>query len=69
VTDDVICAQHPSVEGIDSAVPIRFGYNLEGDKIYTPSKEIPARPKDWFEKGEYDDSVFTNLYNIRKWVA
>jgi hypothetical protein len=69
VTDDIICAQHPSVEGIDSAVPIRFGYNLEGNKIYTPSKEIPPRPKDWFEKGEYDDSVFTNLYNIRKWVA
>jgi hypothetical protein len=72
VTDDVICAQHPSVEGIDSAVPIRFNYKGEEEdskELYTPTSPIPPRPKDWFEKGEYSDIIYANLYNIRLWVA
>lgn len=73
VTDDVICAQHPSVEGIDSAVPIRFSYGNgeEGTSrgLYTPSSPIPPRPKDWFEKAEWNDIIEQNLYNIRTWVA
>ncbi len=72
VTDDIICANDPNVEGIDSAVPIRYSFSATGgdtDKLYTPSAKLPPRPADWFEKGEFtvDDEV--NLYNIRKWVA
>lgn len=68
VTDDVICAQHPSVEGIDSAVPIRYGYS-GGEGLFTPSCVIPPRPKDWFEKGEYDEQIWHNLEAMRRWVA
>lgn len=69
VTDDVICAQHPGVEGIDSAVPIRYSHSQTGATLYTPSSEIPPRPADWFELGKYDSAIYTNLQNMRKWVA
>lgn len=68
VTDDVICCNDPSVEGIDSAVPIRYSYSVAGG-IYTPSADIPARPKDWFEKGEWDQASLINLQNARVWCA
>jgi hypothetical protein len=68
VTDDVICCQHPGVEGIDSAVPIRYGYS-GGEGLYMPTSEIPPRPKDWFEKGQYDESIWANLEAMRRWVA
>lgn len=68
VTDDVICCNMPDVQGIDSAVPVRYSYS-GGVGLYTPSCAIPDRPADWFEKGEYDDSIFTNLSHIRQWVA
>lgn len=68
VTDDVISANHPGVEGIDSAVPLRYSYS-EPDSLFTPTSSIPPRPKDWFEKGEYDKTVAKNLFNIRRWVA
>lgn len=71
VTDDVVCANHPSVEGIDSAVPLRYSYSVSGGSspLYTPSSEIPPRPADWFEKGEIDEHVLRNLHNIRSWCA
>lgn len=71
VTDDVICANLPGVEGIDSAVPLRYTYQLpEGvSKLYTPSIAIPARPKDWFENGTFTNDDYINLANARKWVA
>ena len=68
VTDDVICCNLPSVRGIDSAVPIRYSHS-NPDRLYTPSADIPPRPKDWFETGEWDDTIAQNLLNIRKWVA
>jgi len=68
VTDDVISANHPGVEGIDSAVPLRYSYSVP-DGLYTPTATIPARPKDWFENGEFDKVVAKNLYNMRRWVA
>lgn len=68
VVDDVICANMISVEGIDSAVPVRYSYSVEGG-LYTPTAEIPSRPQDWFEKGAFDDVSYRNLANIRKWVA
>lgn len=68
VSDDVICAQHASVEGIDSAVPLRYSYAVPHGR-YTPSVDIPPRSPDWFEKGTLDQESIDALYNIRKWVA
>lgn len=68
VTDDIICSNMPGVEGIDSAVPIRYAYS-GGKGLYTPTSVIPPRPEDWFEKGEYDDSIWTNVEAIRRWCA
>lgn len=68
VTDDVICCQHPSVAGIDSAVPVRYAYSVPGGR-YTPSSAIPPRPDDWFERGEYDKTVADNVLAVRQWVA
>jgi hypothetical protein len=68
VTDDIICGNHPHVTGIDSAVPLRYTYSeWEQGLIYTPTSEIPPRPKDWFEKGEYDEHVALNLKQARRW--
>lgn len=68
VTDDVICANHPSVAGIDSAVPVRYPVHAP-DALYTPGASIPKRPEDWFENGEYTDQVGKNVLAMRKWVA
>lgn len=68
VTDDVICCNHPGVEGIDSAVPIRYSFSVPGG-LYTPTSTIPPRPKDWFEKGEWDKVSYTNLHHMKKWLA
>jgi hypothetical protein len=68
VTDDIICANIPTVEGIDSAVPLRYDYSVEGD-AYTPTADIPARPPEWFKDGQVTDATVKNLYNIRRWVA
>ena len=69
VTDDIICANLPGVEGIDSAVPLRYAYSSPEDPLYTPTKEIPARPQEWFNEGTFTQPDITNLHNIRKWVA
>ena len=70
VTDDIICSNMPDVEGIDSAVPLRYAYSAkEGQEYYTPTSEIPPRPEDWFEKGNFTVVDEGNLHNIRKWVA
>jgi hypothetical protein len=68
VTDDVICCNLAPVEGIDSAVPLRYSYS-GGDGLYTPTSVIPPRPADWFEKGTYDRTIFENLEAMRRWVA
>jgi hypothetical protein len=68
VMDDVTCANHPGVEGIDSAVPIRYSHSVPLGR-YTPTAEIPPRPADWFEVGEWDDTIYTNLENVRRWCA
>lgn len=68
VTDDIICSNMAAVRGIDSAVPIRYGHSVPGG-IYTPSADIPPRPKDWFEVAEWDPTIEKNLHNIRKWCA
>ncbi len=69
VCDDIICANMPSVEGIDSAVPLRYAYSSGANKLYTPSMDIPPRPADWFEKGTFTQDDAINCFNIRKWVA
>lgn len=71
VPDDIICARHPEVRGIDTAVPLRYSFELpEGvSPIFTPTCEIPKRPPDWFEKGVLDVATKQNLWNIRKWVG
>lgn len=73
VPDDIICANHPSVEGIDSAVPLRYSFSVKDtpgiSRLYTPSTPIPPRPAEWFTEGQMDDVTYTNLYNIRKWCA
>jgi hypothetical protein len=58
------------IEGIDSAVPIRYTYS-EGDegRLYKPTSTIPARPKDWFENGNLDDDTLINLREARRWFA
>lgn len=68
VTDDIICCNLIAVEGIDSAVPVRYAYS-GGDGLYTPTSSIPARPADWFEKGTYDRSIWDNVEAMRRWVA
>jgi hypothetical protein len=68
VVDDVICSNMAAVQGIDSAVPIRYSYS-GGTGLYSPTSTIPPRPADWFEKGEYDKSIWDNLEAIRRWVA
>lgn len=72
VADDIVCANLPTIEGIDSAVPLRYAFSAsdEGnDLLYTPSKSIPPRPENWFTDGSFGDADFTNLMNIRKWVT
>jgi hypothetical protein len=72
VTDDIICSKLMGIEGIDSAVPLRYSYSADsesGDDRYTPTSEIPARPKDWFEKGQCDEHVIFNLQQARRWFA
>lgn len=68
VTDDILCSKHHSVEGIDSAVPIRYSHSVPGG-LYTPASIIPPRPKDWFENGTFDKESFKNLQAMRQWVA
>ncbi len=68
VPDDIMCANIASVEGIDSAVPLRYDYSIP-DGLYTPTSSIPPRPRDWFENGRVKERTVENLYNIRKWVA
>jgi hypothetical protein len=67
VTDDIVCGNHPAVMGIDSAVPLRYSYSSTETGFYTPTAEIPKRPEDWFEKGEYNDHVAINLDKARRW--
>lgn len=70
VTDDIICSNmRHIVEGIDSAVPLRYAHSFPDSPLYTPSCDIPPRPADWFEKGEFSQDDVKNLFNIRKWVA
>lgn len=70
VTDDIVCANMAGVEGIDSAVPLRYAYSAEaGDGFYTPSKVIPPRPEEWFAEGDFSTVDEANLFNIRKWVS
>lgn len=75
VVDDVISSNMSSVEGIDSAVPLRYAYSVgkDGDLneslLYYPTAEIPPRPAEWFDEGFFSDADYTNLYNVRKWVA
>lgn len=68
VVDDIICSQSPDVMGIDTAVPLRYSFSVDGGK-YTPTSEIPPRPANWFEAGQLDEATLINLANIRKWVA
>jgi hypothetical protein len=68
VVDDIICSNMAAVQGIDSAVPVRYSYS-GGTGLYTPTSDIPARPADWFDKGEYTKDIWDNLAAIRRWVA
>lgn len=62
VVDDVICARMECVAGIDSAVPLRY------NGIYTPTAEVPPRPADWFEHGQFNSEAHKNLVNMRQWI-
>lgn len=69
VTDDIIAAQHPGVQSMDSAVPVRYPYKNGPKTLYTPSCEVPPRDPDWFEHGKYEPAIANNLLHMRQWVA
>lgn len=63
VADDLIVANHHRSMMIDSAVPLRF----EGE--WSPTSDIPPRPKDWFETAEVSHQMIDNLNRARRMCA
>lgn len=56
----------PRLMGIDSAVPVRMGYQRVG---LHPLQNDPGPRGDWWEHpGEYDPCVALNLREIRHWL-
>lgn len=63
IWDDVICAQM-GVEGIDSAVPLRYPSKL------TPMSIPDRRDKDWFQSGKFIYQIHgKNVINVRSWIS
>ena len=54
-----------SVQGIDSAVPVRATMELH---LNTNADQIGARIPDWFENGKLNDFAVNNIVQARKWV-
>jgi hypothetical protein len=65
---DVVSTQHPSVIGIDSAVPVRLGQNCQ---LIQMSSDAGSRG-DWWEKTSNSTPLFEatrqNLKTVRKWI-
>lgn len=57
----------PRLMGIDSAVPVRMGYNGVG--LHPLQNDPGPRGNWWDEPGEYNPLVKQNMDNIRKWIA
>lgn len=63
VEDDIMCARHALVDGIDSAVPLRINALFE-----VPLNAEPRDPK-WFDTGEVTTVTIENLIRARVEVA
>jgi hypothetical protein len=57
--DDILCANHPFVESIDSAVPLR-------QKTRFPSVEYVGSRGDWWEKGRLTETAVHNIHEARR---
>lgn len=70
LADDVYCANHPLVMGIDSAVPTRMG--IRGETMHVTNKEHSARGN-YFEECEDEKIIVplvrSNLNYIRKKIV
>ncbi len=65
--DDVCCARHPAVMGIDSAVPIRLGQ--KGIELQIDQKQHEPRGDYWERPAKVSRTVLTNMDKIRRWIA
>lgn len=74
--DDMVCANHPLVMGIDSATPIWFGNNRGVLPLHLDKKNIKyefgKRPKDFWEmspeKGDFVPEMSLNCERVRDWI-
>jgi hypothetical protein len=64
INDDLRCARIPGVQGIDSAVPVRYNNLLLPG---TTEDEIGLRGT-WFEEGHFQEINATNIMNVRRWI-
>ena len=63
VWDDIKCARHPAVTGIDSAPPVRC------EEVFTPQTVLPPRAStNWWEEGTCSQQTIDNIKNVREWV-
>lgn len=64
IWDDIRCSQQPGVEGIDSAVPLRYPGHLLPT---TTEAEIGHRGA-WMEEGKFTPAAAKNITNFRRWI-
>jgi hypothetical protein len=64
IQDDMAAARLPGVEGIDSAVPVRYNDSLTPT---TTEEQIGPRG-DWMENGRLTNQNILNIRNVRMWV-
>lgn len=64
IVQDMLDARELGVQGIDSAVPVRYRGELLPS---TTSEEIGKRDPDWMEKGELTPAAKINIARVRQW--
>lgn len=62
MVDDFLCAKMPLVEGIDSAVPVRY------DGLLKPTTFVEKRDPTWMDDGQLTQANCSNIRNVRTWV-
>lgn len=60
--DDIKCAKHPKIQGIDSAVPVRTFQNVFPHVLILD----PGPREDWWENGELESAQIRNINIMRQ---